>query len=290
MLPRAGSEAASWAHACSTRSHPHPVKAGLIIGQPAGSGPFWRRAPTPHVCWGARDPPRPLQLAASPRHPALDGGARPGRDGDGAGAHAGRAAVARGARAARGCSIYWSLRGITAPLFLLVSGWAVVAALEQPARGGAGHLSAAGCAGRCCCSSWATCCTGRAGRPCRRSGWTQALLAHFFAFDALQCIGMSLLVGATVLALARGTWSRALVLGGAGGGHPAGERGAVAAGHGHAHRAAAGHGGRGQPVPVLPVGRLLLRGRAGRAAAPPAAAGLASGAGAGGCWAGACSC
>ncbi len=103
---------------------------------------------------------------------------------------------------------YWEMRGITAPLFLLVSGWAVVAALGgQPL---AARLTY--------------------GRRVRRAllllflgyllkwpGWDWAkhvglgetLFARVFAFDALQCIGVSLLVGATVLVLAPGVWSRA---------------------------------------------------------------------------------
>jgi hypothetical protein len=108
--------------------------------------------------------------------------------------------------------LYWSLRGITAPLFLLVSGWAVVAALgNRPEAARATY-----------------------GRRVRRAllllflgyllhwpgwdavrmhGWSQALLTHLFAFDALHCIGASLLVGATVLMLAPGTWTRAVALG-----------------------------------------------------------------------------
>lgn len=103
---------------------------------------------------------------------------------------------------------YWELRGITAPLFLLVAGWAVVAALgNQPAAARQTY-----------------------GRRVRRGllllflgyllkwpGWEAAksmnwgapLFGRVFAFDALQCIGISLLVGATVLVLAPGVWSRA---------------------------------------------------------------------------------
>ncbi|MGZ3459560.1 MAG: acyltransferase family protein, partial [Archangium sp.] len=43
-------------------------------------------------------------------------------------------------------------------------------------------------------------------------GWSEELRSLVFAFDALQCIGVSLLVGAAVLVLARGTWTRALGL------------------------------------------------------------------------------
>jgi acyltransferase len=106
---------------------------------------------------------------------------------------------------------YWELRGITAPLFLLVAGFAVVAALGT-AQESAGESF---------------------GRRARRAllllflgylvhwpgwdtahalGWSEELRSHVFAFDALQSIGVSLLVGAAVLVLARGTWTRAVML------------------------------------------------------------------------------
>lgn len=106
---------------------------------------------------------------------------------------------------------YWKLRGITAPLFLLVAGFAVVAALGT-SKESAGQSF---------------------GRRARRAllllflgylvhwpgwdtahalGWGEELRSLVFAFDALQCIGVSLLVGAAVLVLARGTWTRAVVL------------------------------------------------------------------------------
>jgi uncharacterized membrane protein len=106
---------------------------------------------------------------------------------------------------------YWELRGITAPLFLLVAGFAVVAALGT-ARESAGESF---------------------GRRARRAllllflgyfvhwpgwdtahalGWGEELRSRVFVFDALQSIGVSLLVGAAVLVLARGTWTRAGML------------------------------------------------------------------------------
>jgi acyltransferase len=106
---------------------------------------------------------------------------------------------------------YWELRGITAPLFLLVAGFAVVAALGT-SRERAGQTL---------------------GRRLRRAllllflgyfvhwpgwdtvhwlGWGEELRERLFSFDALQCIGVSLGVGAGVIALARGTWTRALAL------------------------------------------------------------------------------
>lgn len=114
------------------------------------------------------------------------------------------------ARASSWVQSYWELRGVTAPLFLLVSGWALVASLDH--RPGAARATY--------------------GRRIRRAflllflgyllrwpgwdtvhslGWSEALVARLFEFDALQCIGLSLLVGATVLVLAPGNRSRALV-------------------------------------------------------------------------------
>jgi len=106
---------------------------------------------------------------------------------------------------------YWELRGITAPLFLLVAGWAVVTALGS-------HPDAAR-------SSF--------GKRLRRGllllflgyglmwpgwsavldmGWGEPLLARLFAFDVLPCIGLSLMMGAVALVAANGMLSRALVL------------------------------------------------------------------------------
>ncbi|MDY7228845.1 acyltransferase family protein [Hyalangium rubrum] len=145
-----------------------------------------------------------------PRHPALDG-ARGFAVMAMVLGHTLDALLAPATREHPWVQYYWSLRGITAPLFLLVSGWAVVAALDN--RPGAAKSTY--------------------GRRVRRAllllflgyllhwpgwealhaqGWSQALRVQFFSFDALQCIGVSLLLGATVLALTPGTWSRAAAL------------------------------------------------------------------------------
>lgn len=108
---------------------------------------------------------------------------------------------------------YWELRGITAPLFLLVSGWAVVMALGT--KPGAAKDSF--------------------GRRFRRAllllflgyllhwpgwgavrdlGYSDAMLAKVFQFDALQCIGAALLLGAFVLVLTPNRSARALLLAG----------------------------------------------------------------------------
>ncbi|MFY2560790.1 acyltransferase family protein [Corallococcus terminator] len=106
---------------------------------------------------------------------------------------------------------YWTFRGITAPLFLLVSGWAVIAALGTKPNAARDTL----------------------GRRIRRSllllflgyflhwpgwpvvhdlGWTDAMLSRVFAFDALQCIGFALLLGSVLLALVPARGGRPLVL------------------------------------------------------------------------------
>jgi len=107
---------------------------------------------------------------------------------------------------------YWALRGLTAPLFLLVSGWAVVAAIDR--RPG----DARGTYGRLVRRALLLIFLGYLLRwpgwgAVQELGWSEALVARLFTFDALQCIGVSLLVGATVLALARGSGSRTLALG-----------------------------------------------------------------------------
>jgi acyltransferase len=104
---------------------------------------------------------------------------------------------------------YWEFRGITAPLFLLVSGWAVVAALDAR-RPDAANASYGRRVQRALLllflgyllhwPGWDTVLT---------QGWGDTLLTHVFAFDALQCIGLSLLVGATLLAVFSGTAGRA---------------------------------------------------------------------------------
>jgi hypothetical protein len=97
---------------------------------------------------------------------------------------------------------YWKARGLTAPLFLLVSGWAVTVAIRRaPARGLAVVrqrlprvllLLAVGVALRW--PGWDLAGL-RAGDP--------AVWSHLLAFDALQTIALSFLGAAAVLALGR---------------------------------------------------------------------------------------
>ncbi len=142
-----------------------------------------------------------------PRHPALDA-ARGFAVVAMVLGHTLDALLAPAVRAHPWVQHYWALRGLTAPLFLLVSGWAVVAALGGRANAESETY----------------------GRRVRRAllllflgyllkwpgvelvralGWGEPLLGRLFAFDALQCIGISLVVGATVLLVASGPWSRA---------------------------------------------------------------------------------
>ncbi|WNG49458.1 acyltransferase [Archangium minus] len=106
---------------------------------------------------------------------------------------------------------YWELRGVTAPLFLLVAGFAVVAALgTSPESAGSSFFRRVRRALLLLFlgymlhwPGWDT---------AHALGWGEELRSHVFSFDALQSIGVSLLVGAAVLVLARGTWTRAVVL------------------------------------------------------------------------------
>ncbi|MFP2962074.1 acyltransferase family protein [Myxococcus sp. 1LA] len=106
---------------------------------------------------------------------------------------------------------YWTCRGITAPLFLMVAGWAVVAAL----------------------GSKPTAARDTYGKRVRRAllliflgylvhwpGWstvihmglTEQMLTKVLTFDALQCIGFALLAGATLLAVTPARWGRTVML------------------------------------------------------------------------------
>ncbi|MCY1020951.1 acyltransferase family protein [Pyxidicoccus sp. MSG2] len=106
---------------------------------------------------------------------------------------------------------YWAFRGVTAPLFLLVSGWAVVAAL------GTKPTAARDIYGRRVRRALLLLFLGYllhwpGWGAVRDLGWTEQMLTHVFAFDALQCIGFALLLGSTLLALAPARWGRAGVL------------------------------------------------------------------------------
>ncbi|WP_255821180.1 MULTISPECIES: acyltransferase [unclassified Anaeromyxobacter] len=114
------------------------------------------------------------------------------------------ALLAPAVRATAGVELYWKARGFTAPLFLMVSGWAVTVAIS---RGRARGLDIP---------------RGRIGRvllllgigyALRWPGWGVERLAageldvwaHFLSFDALHTIALALLAASLVLAL---PWSR----------------------------------------------------------------------------------
>lgn len=97
---------------------------------------------------------------------------------------------------------YWKARGLTAPLFLLVSGWAVAVALRRAPARGLGAVSqrlprvllllAVGVALRW--PGWGVAGL-RAGDP--------AVWAHLLGFDALHTIAVAFLLAAAVLSLGR---------------------------------------------------------------------------------------
>ncbi|MFP2904956.1 acyltransferase family protein, partial [Pyxidicoccus sp. 3LFB2] len=106
---------------------------------------------------------------------------------------------------------YWTFRGVTAPLFLLVSGWAVVAAL------GTKPTAARDTYGRRVRRALLLLFLGYllhwpGWGAVRDMGWSERMLTHVLSFDALQCIGVALLVGSTLLALAPASWGRPVVL------------------------------------------------------------------------------
>jgi acyltransferase len=111
--------------------------------------------------------------------------------------------------------VYWTFRGLTAPLFLFVSGWAVVASVQRSTLHG--HRLLWDRAPRVLLLLGL-------GYTLRYPAWNfpgflagdPAVWRHFLAFDALHCIGSSLLIGAALMALFRGRAARLLALCGAG--------------------------------------------------------------------------
>jgi len=97
---------------------------------------------------------------------------------------------------------YWKLRGLTAPLFLLVSGWAVTVAISRGGARGAGILR-----GRLPRVALLL----AVGTALRWPGWAaarlltgdQAVWAHLLGLDALHVIAFALLGAALVYALGR---------------------------------------------------------------------------------------
>jgi acyltransferase len=122
------------------------------------------------------------------------------------------ALLAPAVRAEPAMVLYWKARGLTAPLFLLVSGWAVSVAIGRSGAQGAAVVRAR---------------VGRVvlllllGFALRWPGWDFAGLwdgdrevwRHFLAFDALHAIAVALLAAAAVFATVRGRGARAAAFG-----------------------------------------------------------------------------
>ena len=115
------------------------------------------------------------------------------------------------ARLGTGVQAYWSLRAITAPLFLFVAGWAIATTVQRTGAQGLGLLRRyAPRAGLLLC--W--------GYVLRWPGWgldrllagDRGVWAHFLGFDALHGVAGALLLGAGVLALVRGQVARMAAL------------------------------------------------------------------------------
>lgn len=108
--------------------------------------------------------------------------------------------------------VYWSFRGLTAPLFMLVSGWAVATVIGLSSKRGlelvrgrlprVALLLALGYLLRL--PLW--------GMHRLRAG-DEAVWRHFLAFDALHLIGTSLLIGTLVAAVLPASGARALAYG-----------------------------------------------------------------------------
>ena len=167
-------------------------------------------APAAPLPRSPRSPPASAAAPPRPRLAALDAARALGVVAMVMG-HTLDAVLAPEARATAAMTTYWHARGFTAPLFLVVSGWAVTLAI---ARAGA--------------RGWAVP-RGRLrrvalllaiGYALRWPGWAldrllagdREVWAHFLAFDALHTIAVALLVTSLVLALPGGRAVRAGVV------------------------------------------------------------------------------
>jgi peptidoglycan/LPS O-acetylase OafA/YrhL len=116
------------------------------------------------------------------------------------------------ARALPWVQVYWGFRGLTSPLFLVVSGWAVMTAASRSGLSGPAFFRDR--LGRV--ATLIAC-----GLALRWPGWDArgifalepAAWTHLLGFDALQCIAWSLFAGAALLAVVPGFAARAWALG-----------------------------------------------------------------------------
>ena len=116
------------------------------------------------------------------------------------------------ARALPWVQVYWGFRGLTAPLFLVVSGWAVMMTAARSRLSGKAFFRA-----RLRRVALLLAC----GLALRWPGWEAAALLdaerttweHLLGFDALQCIAWNLLAGAALLAMVPRFAARAWALG-----------------------------------------------------------------------------
>lgn len=116
------------------------------------------------------------------------------------------------ARALPAVQAYWTFRGLTAPLFLFVAGWAVMASVERSRLNGAALLRKR--LPRVALLLFI-------GYALRFPGWDlRGLLAfhhdvwsQLLGFDALHCIAISLLTGLLVLALTESPRARTVIFG-----------------------------------------------------------------------------
>jgi uncharacterized membrane protein len=126
--------------------------------------------------------------------------------------HTADALLSDSARALPWIQTYWTFRGLTAPMFLFVAGWAVITVVERSGLSGFPLIRA---------RLPRVLLLFAVGVALRWPGWgIDALLAfdrdvwkHFLGFDALHCIAASLMFGVLALSLTRNFWARLGVLG-----------------------------------------------------------------------------
>ena len=176
------------------------------------SRPAAEQAPPPDAA-GASPPEAAAQASAAaprrPRLPALDAARALGVVAMVVG-HTLDALLSPAARLHPGTVAYWKARGLTAPLFMLVAGWAVTVAIRRGRARGLGIvrarlprvllLLAVGVALRW--PGWGEAAL-RAGDP--------AVWAHLLALDALHTIALAFLGAALVFALGRPPREEALL-------------------------------------------------------------------------------